>query len=238
MAENAVHVADYLYRYYDPLTGRWPSRDPIEERGGVNLYGFVGNDGIRMVDILGLANCSLSEIARQKVQLEVRYTAAVARFAEHNIKPRGTGHRSCKAVSSAVLDALQPIPSCWSCFLERRRKSYWKSGADHQVVTCVSKPDDSQCWSEAVVFDFWKGYDSGITHGTFVNDFPVRLTPEDPRTGRNEIDGSDKVNNALRENCFDEIDTMHPPPLTLTPKIPFLFPLQPFFSLESDVTHS
>ncbi len=27
----------YGYRYYDPVTGRWPSRDPIEERGGVNL---------------------------------------------------------------------------------------------------------------------------------------------------------------------------------------------------------
>lgn len=32
----------------------WPSRDPIEEEGGVNLYGFVGNDGIGWVDILGL----------------------------------------------------------------------------------------------------------------------------------------------------------------------------------------
>jgi pimeloyl-ACP methyl ester carboxylesterase len=53
MAENAVHVADYLYRYYDPLTGRWPSRDPIAERGGVNLYGFVGNDGIDKSDFLG-----------------------------------------------------------------------------------------------------------------------------------------------------------------------------------------
>ncbi|MBB5350675.1 RHS repeat-associated protein [Haloferula luteola] len=24
----------YGYRYYDPVTGRWPARDPIEERGG------------------------------------------------------------------------------------------------------------------------------------------------------------------------------------------------------------
>jgi len=48
-------VTDYLYRWYDPLTGRWPSRDPIEERGGVNLYEFVGNDGVNKVDILGLS---------------------------------------------------------------------------------------------------------------------------------------------------------------------------------------
>jgi RHS repeat-associated protein len=46
-------VADYGYRYYDPLTGRWPSRDPIAEKGGVNLYGFVRNDGHNKIDILG-----------------------------------------------------------------------------------------------------------------------------------------------------------------------------------------
>lgn len=44
----------YGYRYYDPVTGRWPSRDPIEEEGGINLYGFVGNDGVNWVDCLGL----------------------------------------------------------------------------------------------------------------------------------------------------------------------------------------
>jgi RHS repeat-associated protein len=44
----------YGYRFYDPETGRWPSRDPIEEEGGVNLYGFVGNNGVGMIDVLGL----------------------------------------------------------------------------------------------------------------------------------------------------------------------------------------
>jgi hypothetical protein len=52
-------VPVYQYRHYDPKTGRWPSRDPIGERGGVNLYGFVGNDGVNRWDILGLKNaCS------------------------------------------------------------------------------------------------------------------------------------------------------------------------------------
>ncbi len=44
----------YGYRYYDPLTGRWPSRDPIGEKGGVNLYSFVDNNGISYCDLLGL----------------------------------------------------------------------------------------------------------------------------------------------------------------------------------------
>jgi hypothetical protein len=44
----------YTYRWYDPVTGRWPSRDPIEEIGGFNLYGFVGNRSTFAIDALGL----------------------------------------------------------------------------------------------------------------------------------------------------------------------------------------
>jgi RHS repeat-associated protein len=44
----------YGYRYYDPLGGRWSSKDPIGERGGVNLYGFVRNNGLNRIDFLGL----------------------------------------------------------------------------------------------------------------------------------------------------------------------------------------
>ena len=32
----------------------WPSRDPIGERGGMNLYGFIRNEGIGRYDILGM----------------------------------------------------------------------------------------------------------------------------------------------------------------------------------------
>jgi RHS repeat-associated protein len=46
----------YGYRFYDPVTGRWPSRDPIEEEGGLNLYGFVGNNGVNAWDYLGLVD--------------------------------------------------------------------------------------------------------------------------------------------------------------------------------------
>ena len=45
----------YGYRYYDPLTGRWPSRDPIEEEGGVNLYRAADNCMISEIDCLGLS---------------------------------------------------------------------------------------------------------------------------------------------------------------------------------------
>lgn len=44
----------YGFRYYAPSTGRWLSRDPIEEEGGVNLYGMVGNDAVNQIDPKGL----------------------------------------------------------------------------------------------------------------------------------------------------------------------------------------
>ena len=50
----------YGARYYNPSTGRWPSRDPIEERGGKNLYAFVGNAPLNMVDTNGLGELSIS----------------------------------------------------------------------------------------------------------------------------------------------------------------------------------
>ncbi|PYI94744.1 MAG: hypothetical protein DME97_00105 [Verrucomicrobia bacterium] len=42
------------YRAYDPDLGRWLSRDPIGERGGINLYGYVGNTPANLTDRLGL----------------------------------------------------------------------------------------------------------------------------------------------------------------------------------------
>jgi RHS repeat-associated protein len=41
------------YRAYDAELGRWLSRDPIGEEGGINLYGYVGNRPISAVDPLG-----------------------------------------------------------------------------------------------------------------------------------------------------------------------------------------
>lgn len=48
----------YGYRYYDPVTGRWPSREPIGEAGSLNLYSFIDNDGATDFDILGLCSGS------------------------------------------------------------------------------------------------------------------------------------------------------------------------------------
>ena len=45
---------NYGYRFYNPSLGRWLSRDPIGEDGGVNLQLFVDNGPQNQIDALGL----------------------------------------------------------------------------------------------------------------------------------------------------------------------------------------
>ncbi len=67
----------YGYRYYDPITGRWPSRDPIEEVGGVNLYAFIGNHAMNNWDLLGNESYEDCE-KRASREKAAKYVAASA----------------------------------------------------------------------------------------------------------------------------------------------------------------
>ncbi len=46
----------YRARYYDPLIGRFISKDPIGFAGGINKYVYVGNSPVTYIDPLGLLN--------------------------------------------------------------------------------------------------------------------------------------------------------------------------------------
>jgi RHS repeat-associated protein len=52
--DTETGLAYYGYRYYSPRLGRWLSRDPIGEMGGINLYQFVRNSPLTRHDGLGL----------------------------------------------------------------------------------------------------------------------------------------------------------------------------------------
>ena len=52
--DDETGLVYYNYRYYSPELGRWTKRDPIEEKGGVNLYAMVGNNPINRLDDYGL----------------------------------------------------------------------------------------------------------------------------------------------------------------------------------------
>ena len=51
--DDETELAYYGYRYCSASTGRWLSRDLIEERGGVSIYVFSRNQPVGMIDALG-----------------------------------------------------------------------------------------------------------------------------------------------------------------------------------------
>jgi RHS repeat-associated protein len=62
-SSKEIHLVDsygspplyyYGYRFYDPSLQRWLNRDPVAERGGLNLYAFLRNDPLSKVDPRGL----------------------------------------------------------------------------------------------------------------------------------------------------------------------------------------
>ncbi len=51
--DTSTGLTVYRYRNYNPTHGKWQTRDPIGEKGGYNLYGFVTNNPISKWDYLG-----------------------------------------------------------------------------------------------------------------------------------------------------------------------------------------
>lgn len=49
--ESGLYLCQH--RYYDPASGRWLNRDPVGQRGGINVYAYAGNSPVQNVDSTG-----------------------------------------------------------------------------------------------------------------------------------------------------------------------------------------
>lgn len=58
--DQETGIVMYPRRPYEPVKGRWLSRDPLEEGGGENLYAMVSNNPVSAVDPFGESEITIS----------------------------------------------------------------------------------------------------------------------------------------------------------------------------------
>jgi hypothetical protein len=95
-------------RYFNPLNDKWLSRDTIAEKGGINLYGFVGNDAVNKWDYLGFAPNQEQTTDPTKVLADVK--ASVEKYTSDGV---------CNI--DKVLDNLRDISSDNKRYLYSRK---------------------------------------------------------------------------------------------------------------------
>jgi RHS repeat-associated protein len=105
----------YGYRYLDPVTGRWLSRDPIEESGGVHLTAFLANSALDKIDAFGLADAPreidfpYADIATKLTEVKKKY-ADISALPDHS-DPNKVAATKCRFKQWNYIEAQdQDIP--------------------------------------------------------------------------------------------------------------------------------
>jgi len=82
-ADDVTGDLKYLHRDYRPDLGRWKSRDPIDELGGLNLYGYCRNDSCNHWDIDGRFTYSIHDFITFWAAYEAGYSHKCAKKIAH-----------------------------------------------------------------------------------------------------------------------------------------------------------
>jgi len=86
------------YRYYNPESGRWLSREPLGEMESWNLYAYCHNDPINKIDVLGLASRSVIRADEENIVLKKRadggFDVYIPILKDHIVSHRGGGRTS------------------------------------------------------------------------------------------------------------------------------------------------
>jgi len=97
----------YQKRAYCPELGRWLSRDPIEEEGGLNLYAFCGNNPVDRYDALGLLwDFNVNDLGRRNVVFtQTGIRKGGTHLTKWSVIPTVSGEGKCATISISEASA-------------------------------------------------------------------------------------------------------------------------------------
>ena len=95
-AETGLFRPDLSARYYNPLTGRWESVDPIGMAGDVNLYRYCVNSPTNRTDPSGLASCGpdVTNWFMKEIQLFTDAAKTLLEPISVQLRQRNSHHRA------------------------------------------------------------------------------------------------------------------------------------------------
>lgn len=88
-------------RYFSPSHGRFLGRDPKREKGGLNLYGFCGNNGVNQWDYLGM-NPMSDRLASELEYYREQLARLMDEERDHGYSP-GTGPNQAEQRATAQM---------------------------------------------------------------------------------------------------------------------------------------
>jgi len=175
--KTASGVLYYGYRYYDPVTGRWPSRDPMREVGGLNLYGFIHNNPTTLWDYLGLSYIGdaldlvndPSGFLQKKIEKFIKKKLPGANVA---LLAKEIGEELAKAVNKAIKDKEKLMKKsgfslkemqCVNDCLEERDQSL-TNAEDSDLLDCMIECYCARRAKPVFLLNF-KGFIEGLEKG-------------------------------------------------------------------------
>lgn len=141
---------DLLYygcRYYSADSGRWISRDPSEEDGGLNLYGLLSNRPIGDVDLLGLMKWLELVAIQEELDAQVRIHKCccdiVTAITKADISGTASGSQVTDTLKLTKIGCVDTITEAqyfwWDCATAQ---------GEYDADPSPTKPKNLQAWQD------------------------------------------------------------------------------------------
>jgi RHS repeat-associated protein len=144
---HATGLYNFRARWYDPVTGRWLSKDPIGLEGGLNLYVFCDDDPINWRDPWGLLVSSTYNRTTSLFSMKDDDTGEAVEFpAESGGKPWGdpipTGDYTILDHPDDDFKRLEPVDSNYGDDIcEKTKRNKFRLHRPGRTIGCIALKD-------------------------------------------------------------------------------------------------